>query len=270
MAPQSHLMGALAAEAYAMSTPGPIRDTHAVETRWSRNAPARGYPAGVVAVPKPIPDIAFFLGGCGLWRPDPLQPLPQLPVGGVMVLGHNVHSAAGYRASLKRGREAETQPTWRNMLSLFEQVSIDQAQCFFTNVYMGFGKRKGTAGPFPGATDVAFVTNCVEFLRAELSAQRPRLIVRLGMNVPPPVARLSSDLSNWGEGGGIKHLDASGPVRTSVTFSRISLFATTVVALIHPSLRHASIRFRSYRGSVGHEADMAILRDALASHARAM
>src|SRR6476620_3465173 len=85
---------------------------------WRRHPPSAGYPAGVVRVPEPIPGLAFFPGGYGLWDTGPDRPLPDFPVGGVMVLGHDFHSEAGYRDSLARGRESPTQPTWRNLLAL--------------------------------------------------------------------------------------------------------------------------------------------------------
>lgn len=243
--------------------------THAVEKLWSRHAPPRGYPAGVVAVPKPIPGVAFFPGGYGLWRPDVSQPLPALPVGGVMVLGHDFHSVAGYRESMKRGRESETQPTWRGLLSVFGRAGIDPAECFFTNVYMGLRAGRATTGRFPGASDAPFVDHCIDFLRVQLAEQRPSLVLTLGMNVPPLLARLSPDLEDWSAGSGIKHLDEAGSVRTVVRFPEIPDFSTTAVALIHPSLRHASIRLRRYEGHVGDEAELAMLRAALASRARA-
>ena len=239
--------------------------THAIETLWSKHAPKRGYPAGVVPVPKPIPGIAFFPGGYGLWRPDIAAPLPPLPVGGVMVLGHDFHSEVGYRDSLKRGRESATQPTWRVLLALLARVGIDPAGCFFTNVYMGLRAGAETTGPFPGANDPAYVDHCLEFLGVQLADQRPSLVITLGVNVPPLLAQLSRDLDDWGEGRGIRHLDASGPQRTGVKFSGIPSFSTSVVALLHPSMRHASIRLRRYRGHVGDEAEVAMLMDALGS-----
>src|SRR5687767_9546772 len=110
---------------------------HAAEQLWKRHAPPLGYPAGVVAVPECIKGTAFFPGGYGLWRPDTSTPLPPFPVRGIMVLGHDFHSEYGYRESLARGCEAETQPTWRNLLVLFKAAGIAPERCFFTNVYMG-------------------------------------------------------------------------------------------------------------------------------------
>lgn len=242
--------------------------THAVEKLWARHEPKRGYPAGVVAVPEPIPGVAFFPGGHGLWLADGSKPLPPLPRGGVMVLGHDFHSVAGYNASFELGRESDKQPTWGYMLHLFRRVPIVLEECFFTNVYMGL-RVEGKTGPFPGAENSSFVAHCIEFLQLQLSEQRPSLVITLGLNVPPLLSRLSDDLSGWAKRGSIKQLDASGALRNSVRISGIANFSTTVAALVHPSLRNGNVRFRRYRGLVGDAAEVALLRDALASRARA-
>lgn len=244
--------------------------THAVEQLWARHAPERPYPKGVVAVPRPIPGIAFFPGGYGLWRPNPKEPLPPLPVGGTMVLGHDFHSAAGYRASFRLGREPETQPTWRNLLALFERAGIDPRECFFTNVYMGLRAGRATTGPFPGASDTEFVAHCLSFLADQLAAQRPSLVITLGVNVPPLLAQLSEDLADWRLETSIKHLDSTGPLRLVGGFAALPGFHTTVAALIHPSLRHASIRYRRYKNFSGDEAEVALLKDAVLSRVRAV
>jgi hypothetical protein len=62
---------------------------------------------------------------------------------------------------------------------------------------------------------------------------------------------------------GLKYLDAAGPVRSDVTFSGIDGFRTTVVALIHPSHRHANLRYRRYKGTQGAEAELRMLRDGM-------
>lgn len=235
---------------------------HPAEALWTRHKKTGPYPAGVIAVPEPIPGIAFFPGGFGLWRPDIQCPLPPFPVGGVMVLGHDFHSEAGYRASLARGREAETQPTWRHLRALLSKAGIPVERCFFTNVYMGLRQGEATTGPFPGATDAAFVARCSRFLLEQLDAQRPALILALGINVPPILGSLSDDLVDWTTGRGLKHLDEVGPVRHRVSFSGVTGLQSSVVALTHPSLRPASVRHRRYKGESGDRVELFMLRDA--------
>jgi hypothetical protein len=236
---------------------------NAAELLWSRHHPPDGYPPGVLAVPKPIPGIGFFPGGYGLWRPDTADPLPAFPVSGIMVLGHDFHSESGYRASLRRGRESPTQPTRRVLLGLLARAAVDPSRCFFTNVYMGLRKCEATTGPFPGASDDDFVDHCVDFLDAQIAAQQPRHILTLGVNVPPLLARLSAELTDWTAGRGLKYLDQVGPVRTRVRVGVTSPVEATVVALTHPSMRHASVRHRRYRGDSGDAAEVRMLADAL-------
>src|SRR5205085_11079262 len=110
--------------------------THPAELLWSEHEPPSGYPSRVLRVPQPIVGTAFFPGGYGLWNPAGTYPLPEFPLGGMMVLGHDFHSEAGYQASFERGKESETQPTWRNLLALLATVGIKPEVCFFTNAYM--------------------------------------------------------------------------------------------------------------------------------------
>ncbi|GLC27762.1 hypothetical protein [Roseisolibacter agri] len=237
---------------------------HPAERLWRSHAPPTGYPAGVVSVPAPIPGRAFFPGGYGLWGAG-ADRLPDFPVGGVMVLGHDFHSESGYRESLGLGAERETMPTWRNVRALLCEVGIALERCFFTNLFMGLRAGTATTGVFPGATDADFVAHCRAFLLGQLRAQRPALLLTLGVHVPPIVGTLSPELAPWTEGRGFRHLDAAGPVRTGVTFPRVEGLCTTAVTLVHPSLRHAGVRHRRYAGLAGHAAEVRMLRDAMAA-----
>jgi len=236
---------------------------HPVIALWRRHAPATQYPPGVLGVPTPIAGRSFFPGGYGLWAAEADRSLPDFPTGGVMVLGHDFHSESGYRESLERGRESSTQPTWRNLADVLQRAGIPLERCFFTNYYMGLRAGTGTTGPFPGAGDPAFVSHCRSFLLDQLQTQQPQLIITLGINVPWGIAPLSSDLSDWGARRGLRHLDSVGPVRRDIRFTGLPGFATNIVALAHPSLRHASVRHRRYCGLTGDEAELAMLRDAL-------
>jgi len=217
----------------------------------------------VLAVPTVIPGVAFFPGGYGLWRTNTQVPLPNFPVGGIMVLGHDFHSETGYRESLLRGRESATQPTWRALLKLFDRADVDLSTCFFTNVFMGLRAGHKTTGPFPGATERAFVEHCLTFLDEQLRAQRPKLIVTLGVNVPPLLARLSPELAEWATGRGLKHLDRVGPVKQAIHIGISEPTVSTVVALTHPSMRHASVNARRYKGESGDAAELRMLLDGM-------
>jgi len=236
---------------------------HPAVALWHRHSTFDKYPPGVLRVPTAIMGTSFFPGGYGLWNPTGEMPLAAFPIGGIMLLGHDFHSESGYRASLARGSESLTQPTWRSLLDVLRRASVPLEQCFFTNYYMGLREGTETTGPFPGATDRAFVTHCRAFLLDQLRTQRPRLVITLGVNTPWGIAPLSKDLTEWGRQRGLRHLDAAGPVRRGVRFEGVSEFATTIVALTHPSMRHASVRHRRYGGMAGDAAEMSMLSDAL-------
>lgn len=238
---------------------------HPSEALWAHHHPEAGYPSGVLPVPAPINGLAFFPGGYGLWGANQGRPLPEFPVGGIMVLGHDFHSETGYAESWKLGGERLTLPTWSNLLRLFEAAGVALNRCFFTNLYMGLRAGVATTGAFPGASDPAFVAHCQAFLLEQLRTQRPALVLTLGVHVPPVVGVLSPELAPWAAGQGLKHLDAVGPVQMGVTFRGLEGLRTTAVALIHPSLRHANLRHRRYGGEVGSDAELARLRNGLAS-----
>ena len=236
---------------------------HPTEQLWLEHAPPGGYPRGVLPVPEPIVGTSFFPGGFGLWNPSASLPLPPFPIGGIMVLGHDFHSEAGYQASLARGYESPNQPTWRNLAALLAEAGIAPRDCFFTNVYMGLRAGVLTTGPFPGARCAEFVAHCRGFLTRQLETQRPRLILTLGVYSPQMLAPLSPELSPWSTARGLKHLDAVGPVQAQVTFTALPGFRSNVVALTHPCLRHASVRHRRYKNKEGSEAEFLMLADAL-------
>lgn len=236
---------------------------HPIEDLWARHHPPMGYPDGVLPIPEPIPGLAFFPGGFGLWGSESSQPLPPLPVGGVMVLGHDFHSEAGYHQSLQQGSERLTLPTWSNLLKLLTAANLSPEHCFFTNLYMGLRAGTATTEPFPGAVSPEFVAHCQTFFLEQLRIQWPSLVITLGVHVPPIIAALSPELAPWALSKGIKHLDTVGPVRSGVTFSGVLGFSTTVVALLHPSLRHASLRHRRYKEFQGAEAELQMLQDGL-------
>jgi uracil-DNA glycosylase len=179
-----------------------------------------------------------------------------------MVLGHDFHSEAGYGESLKRGAESLNQPTWKNLLDVFDRAEIRPAECFFTNVYMGLRAGTKTTGPFAGARSAEFVTHCQQFLAAQIEAQRPSLIVTLGTIAPRVLSRLSPELSVWNAPVGLKGLNNSHALIQRVTFPNLPGFDTTAVALIHPCLRRPNLRHRKYRGLEGDAAEIRMLRDA--------
>ena len=237
---------------------------HPVEHLFEGLATVEPYPKGVVPVPQKLPGTAFFPGGTGLWHPDPGGAPPPMPVGGIMVLGHDFYSEAGYRRFVANRGESTKGPTWRNLLALLVRVGVGPERCFFTNAYMGLRAGSQNTGRFPGAKDAGFVERCRAFLGEQLRTQKPRLVLTLGSHVPAVLAPLSEDLASWLKAPSLKALDEAGcPIIPDVRFPSIPRSSTTVAALVHPSIRWASVLRRRYRGLSGDAAEVSILKDAL-------
>lgn len=232
---------------------------HPAQQLWAEHAYPGDCPLGVLPVPEAIRGTAFFPGGYGLFVSVSGGELPRFPFRGVMVLGHDFHSEAQYRRSLERNCESHSQPTWRNILGLLTQAAIPTDDCFFTNFFMGLRQGTNTTGVFPGSKSNTYVEHCRRFLLRQLEVQRPRLVLTLGVHTPYLVAPLSPELAPWQMRQGLKHLDASGPVQPKVSFVGLPGFRTTVVALTHPSLRHASVRHRRFDGASGADAELRML-----------
>jgi hypothetical protein len=223
------------------------------------------YPDGVVPVPKRMEGLAFFPAGAGLWGTPSHHPLPPMPIGRVMIFGHDWGSEVYYDQDPANHGENLNSPTWRNLLWLLDQVALPPHVCFFTNFYMGLraGNTKIT-GRFPGARSPDFVHQCQAFLAHQIATQRPRLILTLGMQVPAVIAPLSADLQGWAHCKGFRALDMHGPpMLPTVHFRAPADVRATVTALTHTSLWHRCVVERRYGALHGREAELQMLRDAI-------
>jgi hypothetical protein len=135
---------------------------------------------------------------------------------------------------------------------------------------MGLRAGRATTGKFPAAGNADFVAHCRRFFLKQFRAQRPSLVLTLGIYTPHAIAALAPRLSGWAVSPGLKRLDDAGPVQRAVEFDGAPGIATTVVALTHPSLRPASVRHRRYQGQAGNQAELAMLRDVRAAIASAV
>jgi hypothetical protein len=249
------------------------QSTHPIDCLFSEMHLVEPYPDGVVEVPDCIPGVAFFPGGAGLWGAEPGEPLPPMPTGGVMVLGHDFHSEAAFRASLKARTEVPDKPrkgyrtpaTWVGLRRLFAELGIPLERCFFTNAYMGLRKGKAVMGRFPGASDAGYVDRCRQFLLRQIEAQRPSVIVTLGTWVPAFIAPLSKELDGWRDVASMQEIDRKGAVVSGVRFDGLPGLSCTVAAITHPSLRGPNVGRRRYKEADGHRAELELLHDALAA-----
>ena len=113
--------------------------THAVDELFDALRMVEPYPVGVLPVPARLTGTGFFPGGSGLWQEDG-DVRPPLPIGGVMVLGHNLDSERGFAQSVTRGHENLTGATWRALTEFLRESmpgKLTLSRCFFTNFLIG-------------------------------------------------------------------------------------------------------------------------------------
>lgn len=228
--------------------------------------PASEYPLAVVCpVRTPIAGTAFFPGGHGLWMEGIGVGLPAFPLAKVMILGQDFHSEARYRISFQNGKEDLENFTWGNLRRLLQSVGIGESSCFFTNAYMGLRCGGRASGPFPGAKNkyAHFAACCRAFLDEQIAAQRPRLILALGVCVTKAIAPLSPDLKVWAGAMTFQKIDGAGPLVANARFPKSANHSATVAALVHPSMRQRNVAVRRYRDYEGDAAERALLSDAL-------
>lgn len=159
---------------------------HPVEVWWAEleELSNDAYPSGVCPVRQRVRGTAFFSGGAGLYIDDPDRPLPPIPVGGVMFVGHNLDAEAPFVERVRSGRAHGDRRwpmrTWLNLYRLLDGAEIDPRECFFTNAYVGLKAGSGAVGPFAGTKHPAFSQWCRAFLDRQIEYMRPRAIVPLG------------------------------------------------------------------------------------------
>jgi hypothetical protein len=236
-----------------------ISMSHPTHSLWALQHRPAPYPPGMLPIPEPIPGRAFFPGGYGLCAPN-----APFPFGKVMIVGQDFDTRVSYEESFDDGEESETgNVTWRNLLAVLDEAQINPADCFYTNYFLGMRKEGKSTGKSPGQKCPAFVAHCGQILLEQVKVQRPRLVLIMGIEVPRFLARMSPELTGWRNAENNDAINATGPLQHAVTFDGIAEFSTTVAVLTHPCHRHLNVRLRSYQGLCGHEAEMALLRDAL-------
>lgn len=239
---------------------------HPVRVLFENSAEVRPYPRGVVEVREQIQGTSFFPGGTGLWWGG-ARTIPALPVGKVMILGHDFHSVAGYEWSLKHAEENLKTTTWLHLQDLLKRVPIRLEDCFFTNIFLGLRKGAATTGRFPGADDPEFVDRCRKFFLRQMAVQQPRLILALGTYVPQFLAPLSEQLAPvWTTPSSFPRRDRDKTsIRTEVVFKNHDRHPCVVASIVHPCMRNSNVRHRHWyeRNLHGDAAELALLQHAV-------
>ncbi len=248
----SQMSGSLDASPFAATGWGPLSAIAA-------KANALRHPDGILPVPQVIPGPAFFPDGRGLVANDRSLGI-TLPVGGVMVLGHNYGTVADHRTYTAARGEIEGSPTWIGLRKLLQGSGIPLDRCFFTNAYVGLLDRPSGIGPHPGHRDQDFLEGCRQILVTQILLQRPRLILVLGRFVPSFLSGMAPTLADWKRTRTFARLDAAGPLRRADFGGHEAI----VAVLTHTSMRGSNVHRRSYLDDTGLLVEQALLRDAKA------
>jgi len=219
-------------------------------------------PDQIVHVPKMVETTAFFPGGRGLWLKENDVSTPVSTPLDVMVLGQDFSTEDQHKSILAGETQDMDTPTWKNFRKIAKEVGLDLNRCFFSNVMMGLRRGKSSIGLFPGFTDETYMKNNDAFLQLQFDTLTPKLVIVLGSVAPKVLARI-------GKGSGIdvwcnfnfKNVDQKqrGLIE-NISFGTVT---TNLVALIHPSMRRLNLRHRTYNHLIGHDAEIALLRDAM-------
>src|SRR5215211_9108962 len=101
------------------------QNRHPVEALFARLATLDDYPAGVVPMSSRLPGTHFFPGGAGLVNVLPDGAMPPMPVGGVMIVGHNFYHRRGFALLAEQGRSEPVSVTWKHLIVLLAKADIE-------------------------------------------------------------------------------------------------------------------------------------------------
>jgi hypothetical protein len=160
-----------------------------IETLWNRISQleselrfgGKPYPEGMAPFPGRLTGQGFFPGGDGLWRDDSrikLASTSRFPVGGIMFLGNDFGTLQTFERTLRTGYENVL--TWRNLKRRLIAAGIPGDVGFYTNAVLGLRTEKKAVDYLDWSRHPDFCQFCGDFLRLQLEAMRPRLLVVLG------------------------------------------------------------------------------------------
>jgi hypothetical protein len=144
------------------------------------------YGPGALKVARRVGGTAFFPGGIGLWRGlEPSGQVPRyFPESPIMFLGHNFDKVAVLEKSYSRGIERMDGPTWLVLRRYLQMAKVDEADCFFTNVFVGL-QPKRSIGTM--VADDEYRRKCRVFLQKQIDRVRPRFVATLGKHAAEPI-----------------------------------------------------------------------------------
>jgi len=218
------------------------------------------YPSTMKAVHCEITGRGFFPGARGL-SIDGDKTLSNKPI---MILGQDFGAIADFDLSKERSFENPTALTWRNLSEMLKQFEISEEECFFTNTFMGVRTTGSAMGRCPGYNHFLFLNDCRNFLIKQISTQRPRIIIALGLQLLEAISEVSESLNPLKEIKSFKKLDEKGfAIFNSVEFKGVPNFKSNIVFITHPTYHHLNVKHRRFNGLEEIEAEKALIKSAL-------
>jgi hypothetical protein len=218
---------------------------------------SRKYPDSIVPIAGEIKKKAFFPGGSGIFDES-----AKISNKKIMVLGQDFDTYQNFLESLNSEKEnIETNKTWIVLLKLLESCKIDPHDCFFTNVIPGARINGSNKGKSPAFKEKDFLDFCNEVFLAQLNIQKPQVILILGLHV----ARFLADQTKWYPKSKLKNFGEADRAGLSVVRDvKISdERRTTLILLVHPSLRSANLRHRKLNQQSGADPEPELITNEL-------
>ena len=160
------------------------------------------YPDGMAPFPGRLMGQGFFPGGDGLWRDEAsikLHSTSPFPVGGIMFLGNDFGTLQSFGRTLRKGYENVS--TWRYLKQRLIAAGIPGDVGFYTNAVLGLRTDKKAIDNLDWSRHPEFCQFCGDFLRLQLKAMKPRLLVILGQRPKDTICSTLGaeipDIASW-------------------------------------------------------------------------
>ncbi len=195
--------------------------------------------------------IGFFPAGSGFWEGKETLLNDKT----VLILGQDFNNEVEfekYEKDKEKSEDPDKNKTWRNLKTLLSELQIKLDDCFFSNVYMGL--RKGNLsnkGACPGVQNEAYRVSCEEFLKNQINAVEPSLIILLGFEPLKAIRKVfPKELAEWNNVKTTSEIVLSNDKQVIV--ANINNKNVKVAFVIHPSM-NATNRSRIFgkgKGSI--------------------
>lgn len=217
------------------------------------------YPIKMKKILGEIKGIGFFPSAKGIFTPDNTISNKE-----IMVLGQDGEAELDFKQSINNGQENLNAPTWRNLINLLKESNNTLENCFFTSAIMGIRTGNKSSGKSPAFRYNNFITFCRNFFVKQLTLQKPKLIIVLGIDPLQVIFPLAKPLYKWERIKNFENLDKNKlQLLKNVTFEEIPNYKVNIVVITHPRERELNIKRRRFLTYQGNEAEVKLIQTAL-------